>query len=63
MINYRTEKTGERHLVYEQHTRQTITSHPTAESAKALAKHLNLGGGFDGRTPNFMVRHGPIAMP
>jgi hypothetical protein len=25
------------------------------DEAKALSKHLNLGGGFDGWTPNFFV--------
>jgi len=43
--------------VIETTTSQTIKTAKTVDEAKKLARHLNLGGGFDGFTPNFFLKN------
>ncbi len=43
------------HEVVETGTRQVIKSDMTKNEAKAMARHLNMGGGFDGFTPSFFL--------
>jgi hypothetical protein len=43
------------HEVVETNTGQTIKSNLTQAVAKALCRHLNFGGGFDGLTPAFFL--------
>lgn len=40
------------------HVVATLPSHPG--KAKALCRHLNLGGGFDGWTPSFFLARIPV---
>jgi hypothetical protein len=48
------------HEVVETGTRQVIKSDMTKNDAKSLARHLNMGGGFDGFTPSFFLARIPI---
>ena len=41
--------------VVEATTNQTIKSNIGLSKAKALVRHLNMGGGFDGFTPAFFL--------
>lgn len=43
--------------VVETSTQQVIRTCPLYSDAKALLRHLNLGGGFDGWTPTFMLKN------
>ena len=45
--------------VLEETTNQVIKSFPGSKFAEARAfmRHLNLGGGFDGFTPTFLLRN------
>ena len=45
--------------VVETGPRQIIKSDMRKEEAKALARHLNMGGGFDGWTPAFFLERIP----
>lgn len=45
------------HEVIETTTNQTIKSNLVHSEAKALCRHLNFGGGFDGRTPAFFIEN------
>lgn len=72
MMNYKVENTG-RMIdvgngfamscadVVETTTNQTIKSNISSTEAKALARHLNLGGGFDGKTPAFFLEAFPLS--
>lgn len=46
--------------VFENRTKQTISTHTTRDGAHALKKRLNLGAGFDGNTPAFFLNSGPL---
>lgn len=46
--------------VFENNTKQTISSHDRADTAHAMKKFLNLGGAFDGNTPGFFLNRGPV---
>ena len=46
--------------VFENNTKQTISSHGRTDTAHAMKKFLNLGGGFDGNTPEFFLHTGPV---
>lgn len=71
MMNYKIENTGRMidvgngfgepgaHVV-ETTTNQTIKSDIGLSKAKALARHLNMGGGFDGFTPAFFLAQVPL---
>ena len=43
--------------VYESATEQVISEHNNYCDAKLEVRRLNLGGGFDGFTPSFMVKN------
>ena len=45
--------------VFEETTNQVIKSFPGDKfsEARAFMRHLNLGGGFDGWTPSFLVKN------
>lgn len=43
------------HDVVETTTNQVIKTDMTQSEAKALVRHLNMGGGFDGNTPAFFL--------
>jgi hypothetical protein len=45
--------------VVESGTRQVINTELTKNEAKAMARHLNMGGGFDGWTPSFFLARIP----
>jgi hypothetical protein len=66
MVNYKMQPTG--HIVdvgggfsiagadvIETKTNQVIASSIPMPDAKAMARHLNLGGGFNGSTPAFFL--------
>lgn len=55
-INYKVIKDNFGYNVVETKTEQIIKVLETQAEAKKLMKHLNLGGGFDGFTPNFFVK-------
>jgi uncharacterized FlaG/YvyC family protein len=42
--------------VVETSTNQIIKTFPAPKEAKEFMRHLNLGGGFDGWTPSFMLK-------
>lgn len=42
--------------VYESATNQVISEHDTYCDAKLEVRRLNLGGGFDGFTPSFILK-------
>ena len=42
--------------VLETKTNQVIASFAEHKTAKELLRHLNLGGGFDGWTPSFILK-------
>lgn len=46
--------------VYENNTKHTVSSHDRADTAHIMKKFLNLGGGFDGFTPEFFLHTGPV---
>lgn len=55
-------ESGYVHLTYEvveTGTRQVIKSEMRKEEAKSMARHLNMGGGFDGWTPSFFLAQIP----
>jgi hypothetical protein len=43
--------------VIETTTNQIIKSFPAPTEAKEFMRHLNLGGGFDGWTPSFLLKN------
>ena len=51
MVNYKVENNN----VVETKTNQIIASGITPAEAKAMVRHLNFGGGFDGNTPSFFL--------
>lgn len=59
-MNYEIIETGGKNKTYQ--IKETETDHIVATfkknvDAKKMAKHLNLGGGFDGWTPTFFVKN------
>jgi len=46
--------------VFENNTKQVISSHNHHDTAHAMKKFLNLGGAFDGNTPEFFLHTGPV---
>jgi hypothetical protein len=70
MVNYKVQNMGmwefdehskvSGHFLYEvveANTNQIIRSNLTQGEAKALCRHLNFGGGFDGFTPAFFLQN------
>lgn len=68
MVNYKVYNTGTwefdvyskvsghfLHAVVETNTNQVIKTDMAQAEAKALCRHLNFGGGFDGFTPAFFL--------
>tara|TARA_R110000822_G_scaffold5031_13_gene21870 strand:+ start:3800 stop:4003 length:204 start_codon:yes stop_codon:yes gene_type:complete len=49
MVNYIVENNS----VVETQTEYVVKDNMDPKEAKALARYLNFGGGFDGRTPSF----------
>jgi len=57
MMNYKIneDKNKSKFVVFETKTEQPIFEIADFSEAKKLMKHLNLGGGFDGWTPSFLL--------
>jgi hypothetical protein len=55
-MNYKIRNNSNRFEVFETTTNQLIGAFPTQKEAKDLLRHLNLGGGFDGWTPTFILK-------
>lgn len=57
-MNYKIVKTDgiEEYTVVETYTDQNIKKFDTHKAARALMRHLNMGGGFDGNTPPFFLK-------
>lgn len=56
MIPYKVIKTDMVYQILETETNQIIYEGTDEKRAKATAKKLNLGGGFNGVTPNFFTK-------
>jgi len=54
-MNYRVVE-GNTYTVVETATEQIIKTFKTLKEAKSYMRSLNLGGGFDGWTPQFMLK-------
>jgi hypothetical protein len=54
--NYQVSEIAGAYAVMEKHTEQIIEVYFDQQEAKKYMKFLNLGGAFDGLTPNFMLR-------
>lgn len=56
-MNYKTVKhSNGKYVVVETQTDQIMKVCDTNDEARKLMKHLNLGGGFDGFSPNFFTK-------
>jgi hypothetical protein len=55
-VNYKVTEIGGTYCVEEKATGHIIKAFDHNADAKKMMKFLNLGGGFDGFTPEFMVR-------
>lgn len=55
-LDYKVTKVGETYCVEEKETGYHIKTFNNESEAKKMMKFLNLGGGFAGFTPEFMVR-------
>jgi hypothetical protein len=55
-LNYKLVTTSEKVSVVETQTDFTIKDYEKRDPARALMRHLNLGGGFAGWTPTFFTR-------
>jgi hypothetical protein len=55
-MNYKVKNNSNIFEVLETTTNQVIAKFPTQKEAKDLLRHLNLGGGFDGWTPSFILK-------
>lgn len=55
MINYKIIEENSEFKVYESQTEQFICTLPNKNKAREKIKHFNLGGGFDGWTPSFVL--------
>ena len=58
MMNYYIEKdeTSNSWKVIERPTQQTIKENLIHQEAKRFLRHYNLGGGFDGWSPTFLLK-------
>jgi len=54
-MNYDLIQNDTMYSVKETVTNQTIKTFTDFSEAKKFMRHLNLGGGFDGNTPNFFL--------
>lgn len=54
-VNYSTIEVGRSYVVEEKQTGHYVYVADTKEQARKMMKHLNLGGGFDGFSPRFVV--------
>jgi hypothetical protein len=54
-VNYKIEKEDKQYKVVETATGYVIFTYTTQAEAKKMMKHLNLGGGFDGWSPAFIL--------
>jgi hypothetical protein len=54
-VNYSTIEIGGSYVVEEKQTGYYVYVADTKEQARKMMKHLNLGGGFDGFSPKFIV--------
>jgi hypothetical protein len=55
MSNYRVDRTTSGYQVFETKSEQSIHACTSFVEANKFAQHLELGGGFNGYTPNFFV--------
>lgn len=57
MMNYKIKEVNKEEFeVLETQTNQTVKKFNTYQEAKKFLRHLNLGGGFDGWTPTFVLK-------
>lgn len=59
-LDYKVVRNKSEYNVIETSTEQTIKSFNDQNDAKKLMKHLNLGGGFAGWTPSFILKRAKI---
>ena len=55
-MNYKIISYPNKFDVLETNTSHIIGTYSLYKEAKDLLRHLNLGGGFDGNTPNFFMK-------
>lgn len=55
-LDYKVVKVGESYCVQEKATGYYVHTYDNQADAKKTMKFLNLGGGFSGFTPEFMIR-------
>jgi hypothetical protein len=55
-VNYKIKVTEKGVGVIETSTNQIIREFKGIDKARKFLRHLNLGGGFDGWTPSFLLR-------
>jgi hypothetical protein len=60
-VNYKIVANNGLFDVVEKKTGHVVHTHHFASEAKKIMKHLNLGGGFDGFSPNFLF-NGPKSL-
>jgi hypothetical protein len=64
MMNYKVIQSAvvDRFDVFETQTEQVVLPATTNKIAKEMCRNLNLGAGFDGRTPSFFLQqiHCPV---
>lgn len=56
MINYRIIQNNKDISIFETRTETIIKTFKEYKKAKKFMKHLNLGGGFDGWSPTFILK-------
>lgn len=56
MANYKIQMNKTMFDVIETQTGHVVFTHPMHSEAKKVMRHLNLGGGFDGQTPDFFMK-------
>ena len=56
-MNYKIVQDSNGYNVLEVPTDQVVATYNYHSDAKKMMKHLNLGGGFDGATPNFFLKN------
>ena len=55
-MNYKIEEIEDQYCIIENRSESIIRKYSDKNKAKKFLRHLNLGGGFDGWTPNFFVK-------
>lgn len=55
-MNYKIIQDSNGYNIVESPTDQVVKTFDSHSDAKKMMKHLNLGGGFDGFTPNFFLK-------